>query len=195
MRHSLRMLLDSEVDIEVIGEASDLVAVACQVQDEQPQVLVLDLEMPGGSSLEAIGRLRERTPRTQIVASTMEDNPGFAQHALAAGALGFVLKELADEELAQAIRAAAGGEEYISPRIAPGLDALQRSLTQDRLSAREVKVMRTALGHTSAAVALKLRISPPTVESHRARILAKLGISTRLCRLSSGRVGGLTRDP
>jgi DNA-binding NarL/FixJ family response regulator len=110
----------------------------------------------------------------------MEHNPGYAQRALAAGALAFVLKELADEELAPAIRAAARGEEYISPRIAPGLDAIQRSLTQDKLSAREVKIVRlTALGHTSAAVARKLRISPRTVENHRARILTKLGISTR----------------
>jgi two-component system response regulator NreC len=130
MRRSLRILLEGEDDIEVSGEVGDLGSVTSEIKSEQPQVLVLDLEMRGGSSLEAIGQLRERAPKTQIVASTMEDNPGYAQHALAAGALGFVLKELADEELAPAIRAAAHGEEYISPRIAPGLDSIQRSLTK-----------------------------------------------------------------
>src|SRR5271167_1681295 len=124
----------------------------------------------------------------------MQDNPVFAQHALASGALGFVLKELADSELAQAVRAAARGEEYVSPRVAARLDALRRSLTDDQLTLREVEVLRLiALGHTSVEIARKLYISPRTVESHRARIHNKLGLGTRaeLVRYALGR--GLLR--
>jgi two-component system response regulator NreC len=127
MRRSLRLLLDGEQDVQVIAEASDLASVMRHVEDDPPQVLVLDLSMPDGSSIEAIGQLRERVPETQIVALTMEDNPVFAQRALAAGALGFVVKELADEELSEAVCAAARGEEYISPRMAPRLDAIDGS--------------------------------------------------------------------
>ena len=118
--------------------------------------------MPGGSSIEAISRLRERAPDTKIVVMTMEENPVFAQRAFAAGALGFVAKDRADEELPQAVRAAARGEEFVSPRIAARLDALHRSLTDDALSPREVEVLRLiALGHTSVEIARKLQPLAP----------------------------------
>ncbi len=197
MRRSLRLLLDGEEGIEVIAEADDLAAVTRNVHAHEPHVLVLDLSMPDGSSIEAIGRLREQAPDTQIVVMTMEDNPVFAQRAFAAGAVGFVVKDLADNELPQAIRAAARGEEYISPRIAARLDALQRSMTDDALSPREVEVLRLiALGHTSVEIARKLHLSPRTVETHRARIHGKLGLATRaeLVRyaLRRGLLGPLT---
>ncbi len=180
MRRSLRLLLDGEQDVEVVAEADDLAAVARHVQGHEPHVLVLDLIMPGGSTIEAIGRLRERSPDTQIVVMTMEENPVFAQRAFAAGALGFVCKDHADAELPQAVRAAARGEEFISPRIAARLDALQRSLTDDALTPREVEVLRLiALGHTSVEIARKLHLSPRTVETHRANIHRKLELATR----------------
>jgi two-component system response regulator NreC len=180
MRRSLRLLLDGEEDMEVIAEASDLAAVVRHVQSDRPQVLLLDLSMPGGSSVEAIGQLRERAPETQIVALTMEDDPVFAQRAFAAGAIGFVMTEQSDAELPQAVRAAAHGEEYISPRMAGRLDAIHRSLTEDRLTSREVKVLRLiAHGHTSIEIARKLRLSPRTVETHRAHIFTKLSLATR----------------
>jgi two-component system, NarL family, response regulator NreC len=155
---------------------------------------VLDLSMPGGSSLETIGKLRERVPDTQVVVPTMDDSPVFAQRALATGALGFVLKELADTDLPEAIRAAARGEEYVSPRVAARLDALLRALTEDELTSREVNVLRLiSLGHTSVEIARKLHLSPRTVETHRARIHRKLGLATRaeLVRYALGR--GLLR--
>ena len=99
MRRTLRALLDGEEGLNVIAEADDMAGVTRQVLRHEPHVLVLDLGMPGGSAIEAIRQLRERAPETQIVVVTMEENPVFAQRALAAGALGFVLKELADEEL------------------------------------------------------------------------------------------------
>ncbi len=157
-----------------------MAGVARHALGRQPQVLVLDLHMPGGSSIEAISRLRERAPDTKIVVITMDEDPAFAQRAFAAGALGFVAKELADEELPAAVRAAAHGEEFVSPRIAARLDALHRALTDDALSPREVEVLRLiALGHTSVEIARKLQLSPRTVESHRANIHRKLGLSTR----------------
>jgi two-component system response regulator NreC len=180
MRRSLRLLLDGEDDVEVVGEADDLASVVRYVEDDQPQVLLLDLSMPGGSSVEAISQLRERVPATQVVALTMEDDPVFAQRAFAAGAIGFVMTERSDAELLQAIRSAARGEEYISPQVAARLDAIHRSLTEHKLTSREVKVLRLiAHGHTSVEIARKLRISPRTVETHRSRILSKLSLATR----------------
>jgi two-component system response regulator NreC len=180
MRRSVRLLLDGEEGVEVIAEATDLASVARHVRGHRPHVLVLDLNMPGGSSIEAIGQLREGSPETQIVVMTMEDSAVFAQRAFAAGAVGFVAKDLADAELPEAIRAAARGEEYVSPRVSARLDALHRALTEDKLSAREVEVLRLiALGHTSVEIAHKLHLSPRTVETHRARIHSKLGLGSR----------------
>ena len=180
MRRRLRLLLDDEDGVEVIAEANDLAAVTRHVQTDEPHVLVLDLSMPDGSSIEAIGRLREQAPDTQVIVMTMDESPAFAQRAFAAGAVGFVSKDLADGELPQAMRAAARGEEFVSPRIAARLDALQRSLTGDVLSPREVEVMRLiALGHTSVETARRLQLSPRTVETHRANIQRKLGLATR----------------
>ena len=181
MRRSLRLVLDGEEGVQVIAEAEDMAAAVRHVHDHKPDVLVLDLRMPGGSSIETIGELRERAPDTQVVVMTMEGNPVFAQHALATGALGFVLKDRADSELVQAVLAAARGEEYIGPRVSrPRLDAPSRPITDDELTAREVEVLRLiALGHTSVEIGGKLDISPRTVESHRARIHGKLGLATR----------------
>jgi len=176
--------------MEVVAEATDLASVVRHVHGHQPHVLVLDLNMPGGSSIEAIGQLRERSPETQIVVMTMQDSAAFAQRAFASGAIGFVLKDLADTELPEAIRAAARGEEYLSPQLSSRLDALHRALTEDKLTGREVEVLRLiALGHTSVEIARKLHLSPRTVETHRARIHQKLGLSTRaeLVRYALGR--------
>jgi two-component system response regulator NreC len=180
MRHSLRSLLESEPGVEVIAEADDLASAVHQVYDRRPHVLVLDLRMPDGSSVETIGELRARMPDTHVVVLTMNDNPAFARQALDCGALGFVLKERADDELPRAVRAAARGEEYISPSVAARLMAGARERGEDCLSARELEVLKfIAQGHTSVEIARKLQISPRTVESHRARIHAKLGLVTR----------------
>jgi two-component system, NarL family, response regulator NreC len=189
-RRSLRLLLESEEDLDVIAEADDLSLVVRHVQGHKPNVLVLDLSMPGGSSIEALGQLRERVPETQVVVLTMDENPVFAQRAMSAGALGFVLKDLADEELPPAVRAAARGEEYVSPRVTARLEGLQRSLTDDKLTPREIEVLRLiSLGHTSVEIARKLHLSPRTIETHRTRIHRKLGLVTRaeLVRYALGR--------
>jgi two-component system response regulator NreC len=122
MRRSLRLLLKSEDDLEVIAEAGDLETVMRHVREHRPHVLALDLGMPKGSSIKAIRRLREEVPGTEIVVLTMEESPVFAQQALDAGAIGFVLKEMADEDLPGAVRRAARGLHYVSPRVAASPD-------------------------------------------------------------------------
>jgi two-component system, NarL family, response regulator NreC len=180
VRRSLRLLLDNEDGVEVIAEATDLSTVVRHVHGHKPHVLVLDLWMPGGSSIQTIRRLREQVPDTQVVVLTMEDDPVFARHALDAGAIGFVLKEMADSDLPRAIRHAAAQEQYVSPRLASRLESLGRSCDQDRLTTRETDVLRLmALGHTSVEIARKLHLSPRTIETHRARIHSKLGLTTR----------------
>jgi len=128
MRRSLRGLLDGEQDIEVVGEADSLEAVEHEVRLHRPLVLVLDLGMHNGSTaLASIAGLRERAPATRIVGMSMQDDPAFARHALDVGVAGFVSKELADAELAQAIRAATRGDQFLSPRVAARLDARRRA--------------------------------------------------------------------
>lgn len=190
VRRGLRLLLAGEDGLAVIAEAADLATAVRHVHGHLPHVLVLDLQMPNGSSLDTIGRLREHVPETEIVVVTMEASPLFAQQALDAGALGFVLKDRADSELPTAIRSAACGAEYVSPQVAAGLDALRRTVSGDGLSPRETEVLRLiALGHTSAEIAAKLHLSRRTVETHRAHILRKLGLRTRaeLVRYALGR--------
>lgn len=180
LRRSLRLLLDADGEVEVVAEAADLATVARCVHGHLPHVLILDLEMPGGSSSDLIRRLRAQVPQTEVVVLTMEASPLFAQRALDAGALGFVLKDRADSELPAAVRAAAAGGEYVSPRVSAGLEALRHAVGCDGLSPRETEVLRLiALGHTSAEIAVILHLSRRTVETHRARIYTKLGLSTR----------------
>jgi two-component system, NarL family, response regulator NreC len=119
VRSGLRMLLDSEQGFEVVAEASDVDSARRNVRGHRPSVLVLDLNMPGGSSLVAIPAIREESPDMQIVVLTMQQEPAFAREALRAGALGYVLKEAADDELVEAVRRAAVGESYLNPRLGP----------------------------------------------------------------------------
>ncbi len=186
--------------MEVVGEADDHVSVTSMVDEHRPNVLVLDLRMAGESSIETIRELSEQSPETGIVVTSMEDSPVFAQHALDAGALGFVAKEMADEELPQAIRAAADGQRYVSMRMASRLNALHRALEDNKLSQREVEVLRLiSLGHTSVEVAQKLHLSPRTIETHRAHIHTKLGLTTRAelvaYALRRGLIGAPQPDP
>lgn len=180
VRRSLRLLLQGEDDVEVVAEACDIASVLRHVHGHAPHVLVFDLQMPGGSSIEAIRRLRERVPETEIVVLTMEQSPAFAQRALDAGAVGFVLKDRADTELPAAMRRAAHGEEYVSPAVAARLDALRAMVNGDALSPRETEILRLiALGHTSTEIAGQLHLSRRTIETHRASLHRKLGLATR----------------
>jgi two-component system response regulator NreC len=180
VRSGLRLLLDGESGFEVVAEAGDLDSTRRYVRGHSPDVLVLDLNMPGGSSLEAIPDIREESPRTQIVVLTMQQEPAFARHALGAGAIGYVLKEAADDELVEAIRRAAAGESYLNPRLGARMASEPAPGPPDDLSERELEVLRLiALGHTNAEIAEQLYLSVRTVETHRAHIQQKLGLSSR----------------
>jgi two-component system, NarL family, response regulator NreC len=180
VRSGLRLLLDSESDFEVVAEASDVEGARRYVRGHRPRVLVLDLNMPGGSSLRTIPTIRAESPDTQIVVLTMQQEPAFAREALGAGALGYVLKEAADDELVEAVRCAAAGKSYLTPRLGARIASEPPPGPPDDLSAREVDVLRLiALGHTNAEIAEQLYLSVRTVETHRAHIQHKLRLSRR----------------
>jgi two-component system, NarL family, response regulator NreC len=182
VRNALRLLLDTEPGFEVVAEAGDAEAAIRYVRGHKPTVLILDLNMPGRSSFDALPDLQEASPETEIVVLTMQNEPAFARRALQAGVRGYVLKEAADAELVQAVRSAAAGDTYLQPALGARLAAAkgEGERESDELSERERDVLRLiALGHTNAEVAEQLFISIRTVESHRAHIQQKLGLSSR----------------
>jgi two-component system response regulator NreC len=195
VRAGLRLLLDAESDFEVVAEAGDVDAARRYVRGHHPDVLILDLNMPGGSSLEAIPVIREEAPDTQVVVLTMQEEPAFARQALASGAAGYVLKEAADSELVEAVRRAAIGEMYLNPTLGARIAREPPPGPPDDLSEREVEVLRLiALGHTNTEIAQQLYLSVRTVETHRAHIQQKLRVSSRAelvhYALQRGLVGG-----
>jgi two-component system, NarL family, response regulator NreC len=180
VRRGLRQILDAEEEFEVVAEAADLEAARRYTRGHRPDVLVLDLNMPGGSSLEGIPEIRAESPETQIVVLTMQSEPAYARLALVAGALGYVLKESAESELVEAIRHAAAGDPYLNPRLGARVAAESPPGLPDGLSEREVEVLRMiALGHTNAEIAEQLFLSVRTVETHRAHVQQKLRLGTR----------------
>jgi two-component system response regulator NreC len=182
VRSGLRMLLQTDDRFEVLGEAGDLADAEDLVLECRPDILVLDLNMAGESSLGAIPRLRDRAPDTQIVILTMQDNPAFAREAFRAGALGYVLKDAADSELMQAIELAAAGGTYLNPQLGAMLatEPAEGDGRPDNLTLREIEVLKLiALGHTNGEIAGSLFLSVRTVESHRAHIQQKVRLTTR----------------
>jgi two-component system response regulator NreC len=167
VRRALRMLLEEEPGFEVVAEAEDADGAIRYLRGHKPDVLILDLNMPGRPSLETIPEMRQASPETRIVVLTMQKEPAFARQALQHGVLGYVLKEAASDELVQAVRRAAAGETYLQPALGAKLAAEPESAATD-LSERETDVLRLiALGHTNAEIAEKLYISVRTVETHR----------------------------
>jgi two-component system response regulator NreC len=180
MRRTLREVLDAEPAIEVVAVTHDLDEAARAVEEQHPDVLVSAVSTHEGAGVEELRALRARNPSTQVVVLASDDSAVRVQRVREAGALGYVLKEMADTELPEAVRAAAHGEEYVTPRVGMRLGELYSSLTDDRITPREVEVLRLiALGHTSVEVARKLKLSPRTIETHRAHIHRKLGLATR----------------
>jgi two-component system response regulator NreC len=182
VRRGLELLLGAEEGFEVVASVGDVEAAVRSTRGYKPDVLVLDLNMPGGSSLDAIPRILEGSRQTRIVVLTMQDEPAFARQALGAGAKAYVLKEAADDELVTAVRRAAAGETYLNPQLGARMAAepARPSGPPDDLSEREVEVLRMiALGHTNSEIAEQLYLSIRTVESHRAHIQQKLRRSSR----------------
>jgi two-component system response regulator NreC len=180
VRRGLRQLLEGEDGFEVVAEAEDVESARRYLRGHHPDVLVLDLNMPGEPSIEAIPKLRAEFPDTQIVVLTMQNEPAYARSALGAGVLGYVLKESADAELVEAIRSAVAGEQYLNPRLGAKVAAEPPPGPPDGLSDRELEILRLiALGFTNSQVAEELFLSVRTVETHRAHIQQKLGLTDR----------------
>jgi two-component system response regulator NreC len=180
VRRGLRQVLDAEPGFEVVAEATNLDDARRYVRGHRADVLVLDLNMPGGSSLEHIPSIRTEFPGTQIVVLTMQNEPAYARQALSAGALGYVLKEAAEEELVEAIKRAAVGDTYLNPRLGARVAAEPPPGPPDGMSEREVDVLRLiALGYTNAEIGEQLHLSVRTVETHRAHIQQKLSLGAR----------------
>jgi two-component system response regulator NreC len=180
VRSALRMLLEEEPDITVVAEAGDAASAVRYVKGHRPNVLILDINMPGGSGLGAIPTIRTQSPDTQIVMLTMQAETAAAREALQAGVLGYILKEAAGEDLVKAVRLAAEGKTYLQPELGARLASERELSTPDDLSSRELDVLRLiALGHTNSEIADTLFLSVRTVESHRAHIQQKLGMTSR----------------
>jgi len=179
VRSALRLLLDAEKDLEVVAEAGDIESTARYVRGHKPDVVVLDLNMPGGRSLEAVPEMLASSPQTSVVVLTMETDPAYAREAIQAGVLGYVLKEAVDEELVNAVRLASVGKTYLQPELGARL-AADTGEAADGLSERELEILRLiALGHTNTEIAEQLFLSVRTIESHRAHVQQKLKLNKR----------------
>jgi two-component system, NarL family, response regulator NreC len=179
VRSGLRLLLESEPGLAVVGECGDVAGALAAVAEHGPDVLVLDLHMPGESSLAAIPRLRELHPDTRVIVLTAQRDPSFASEALRLGASGYLPKEAAEGQLLEAIRVAADGGTYLEPRLGARLAAVATRQPAD-LSEREAEVLRLiARGLTNREIAERLFLSVRTIESHRARLQRKLDLTRR----------------
>jgi two-component system response regulator NreC len=179
IRVGLRALLEAEPGLRVIGEAADATATTKLVDDRRPDVLVLDLQMPGAEPRADIPRLRETAPGTAIVVLTMQADPRVARDLLRAGAAGFILKQAAERNLGEAIRAAAGGGSYVDPRLGGEMAKLEADPLES-LSERELELLRlVALGYTNREIGEQLFLSVRAIEVNRAKLLEKIGVDTR----------------
>jgi two-component system response regulator NreC len=179
VRSGLRLLVESEPGLAVVGEAGDVASALEAVERLGPDVLVLDLHMPGEPSLPAIARLHEGNARTRVIVLTAQRDPSFAAEAMRLGAAGYLPKEAAEDQLLEAIRVAAGGGTYLEPQLGARLAAMA-TVTPPELTPRELEVLRlVARGQTNREMAERLFLSVRTVETHRARMQRKLGLSRR----------------
>lgn len=205
LRSGLKLMLDPESDINVVAEAQSAVQAISLAQEHEPDVILLDLTMPGMSGLDAILSLRDVSPKSQILVLTMHDDESYLRNALSAGAGGYILKKAADEELLAAIRAVARGELYIHstmtrslldgivPSRVPHPSEMENSW--ENLSKREQEVLKlVAFGHTSAEIAERLSLSAKTIETYRSRGMEKLELRSRAALVKFAMAMGLFHE-
>jgi len=184
VRSGLRRVLDAEADIETVAEAPSAERAVFEAIEHKPDVVLMDVVMPGKSGIEGMPAVLQAVPTAKVLVLSMQDDPHYVREAFEAGASGYVLKEAADTEVVGAIRAVAAGERYVHPALGARLvaaDADERKRAEsDPLSEREREVLRLlALGHTNQEIAAQLFISVRTAETHRAHIMRKLSLSSR----------------
>jgi two-component system, NarL family, response regulator NreC len=184
VRTGLRRVLDAEPDMETVGEAADAERAVFEAIENKPDVILLDVMMPGKTGIEGMPAILQAVPEARVLVLSMQDDPRYVREAFDAGACGYVLKEAADTEVVSAVRAVAAGERYVHPSLGAKLFAAEaegrRRAEQDPLSDREREVLRLlSLGHTNQEIAKMLFISVRTAETHRAHIMQKLHLSSR----------------
>jgi len=203
VRHGLRLILEAEADMVVVGEAGGVAEAIVVAEATRPDVFVMDLGLPDGSGIDATTEIRRVSPTTRVLILTVHDDVAYLRHAFDAGAAGYVVKEAADAELVGAVRDVAAGRQYVHPALGAALlapDALPASPVGlvgpgGELSQREVEVMRfMAMGLTSAEIAARLYVSVRTVESHRTHIHQKLDVRNRAQLVRRAREAGLLDD-
>jgi two-component system response regulator NreC len=187
LRSGLRLLLEKQADLSVVGEASSGLATLALAEELQPDLIILDLSMPGLGGMDALPSLRQIAPQAKILVLTMHDDPQYLHRVLAERASGYILKKAADVELITAVRAVLEGDIYVHPAMTRAL--LNGEVTEDLpsnqdpwsiLSDREKEVLKlVALGYTSAEIAEQLALSSKTIDTYRARGMDKLGFQTR----------------
>jgi len=184
VRSGIKLLLDREDDIEVVGEAGNAKDAIFRARALKPDVILLDVVMPGESGIEALPKLLHEAPEAKVLVLSMQDDPSYVREAFSAGASGYLLKEAADSDLVAAVREVAAGRRYVHPALGARLAAAEAEAearaAADPLSDREREVLRLlALGHTNQEIAKMLFISVRTAETHRAHIMQKLRLTTR----------------
>ncbi|HZU19751.1 MAG TPA: response regulator transcription factor [Gaiellaceae bacterium] len=199
VRSGIRSLLSAEDDFEVVAEASNARDAVFEARALKPDVILLDVVMPGESGIEALPKLKKEAPDAKVLVLSMQDDPRYVREAFAQGADGYVLKEAVDAEVVAALREIAAGGEYVHPALGARMvaaDAQARAAAAaDPLSDREREVLRLlALGHTNQEIAKQLYISVRTAETHRAHIMQKLGLSTRAELVRHALAHGLLSD-
>jgi DNA-binding NarL/FixJ family response regulator len=200
VRSGLRLLLEREDDLEVVAEAGSADEGVRAARLEKPDVVLLDVVMPGRSGLEAAEEIVQASKGAKVLVLSMQDDPTYVREAFASGASGYMLKEAADTELVQAIREVAAGGRYVHPtlgaRLAQAEVEAARRAADDPLSEREREVLRLlALGHTNQEIAKQLYISVRTAETHRAHIMQKLGLGTRAELVRYALANGMLDEP
>jgi two-component system, NarL family, response regulator NreC len=186
VRQGLKLLVDGQSDMKVVGEAGDGRSAVARIQELRPHVAVVDISMPGMNGLEATRHIRRVAPQTAIVALTRHDDEAYVQELMAAGVVGYVLKQSSSRELLDAIRAAAHGSQYLDSTLGTRISvAMKRvratEVPQSRITDRETHVLRLmALGHSNKEIAQALDVSVKTVEVHKANAMRKLGMRGRI---------------
>jgi DNA-binding NarL/FixJ family response regulator len=193
-RAGLRCRLELEQDITPIGEAATAAQAVSKARALQPDLVLLDLLLPGTSGHEAIPELAKVSPRSRVLVVSSQATPSLVRQALSAGAAGYVPKRASDEELVAAIRQVAAGEGYVDPDLGAKLVVPDRLAALEPLSERERDILQLlALGYTNQEIGRKRFISVRTVDTHRGHIMRKLGLETRaelvLFALANGLLG------
>ena len=184
VRAGLRRILDAEPDIEAVAEAPNGERAVFEAMEHRPDVVLMDVVMPGKSGIEATRAVLQAVPSTTVLVLSMQDDPRYVREAFEAGASGYVMKEAADDEVVDAVRAVASGQRYLHPalgaRLVEAESEERRRAALDPLSDREREILRLlAFGHTNQEIAKMLYVSVRTAETHRAHIMRKLGLTSR----------------